>query len=128
MPTTLQAPENFEICADYCTYQLRAKVSLVDAVERVANAIAYARAHGMPRLLVDVTELKLAGPLTLADRFLMVEDWVRASNGEVIVAIVALPEYIHPEKFGVRLAADLGARGDVFTSEQEALQWLLSQR
>jgi hypothetical protein len=43
------------------------------------------------------------------------------------VALVARPEHIHPEKFGVKVASDRGMRGNVFTSEHDALEWLLAE-
>jgi hypothetical protein len=55
---------------------------------------------------------------------LMVEQWARESSSMVVAAMVASPEYIHPQKFGVRVAADLGLVADVFTSESDALRWL----
>jgi hypothetical protein len=37
---------------------------------------------------------------------------------------VALPEYIHPEKFGVKVALDFGLVCDVYASEDAAWTWL----
>ena len=58
----------------------------------------------------------------------MVEEWAQAAKGMVVAAIVAHPEYIHPEKWGVKVAADFGLTVDVFTSEIDALKWLSSYR
>ena len=44
----------------------------------------------------------------------------------VVVVLVIQAEYIHPEKFGVKVAADFGLMADVYTSETDALKWLLS--
>jgi hypothetical protein len=60
----------------------------------------------------------------LVDRFLMVEDWARAAKGMTTVALVVHAEYIPPQKFGIRVAADLGLNSDVFTSEADAIAWL----
>jgi hypothetical protein len=65
---------------------------------------------------------------TLVDRFLMVEEWAQAARGMIVAAIVAHQEYIHPEKFGVKVAADFGSTVDVFTSEVDALKWLSTYR
>ena len=54
----------------------------------------------------------------------MVEEWARESNGLVVAALVAGPEYIHPQKFGVRVAEHFGLVADVFTSESDAMTWL----
>jgi hypothetical protein len=62
----------------------------------------------------------------LVDRFLMVEEWAQRAQSMVVVALVVHAEYIHPEKFGVKVARDLGLMADVYTAEDEALTWLAS--
>ncbi len=54
----------------------------------------------------------------------MVEQWAHESKGMVVVALVVHPEYIHPQKFGIRVAADFGLTADVYSSEPDALKWL----
>jgi hypothetical protein len=93
----------------------------------MTGAIAFCRDQKITKLLVDACELTQLTAPTLVDRFLMVEDWAQAANGMVIVAMVWPPKLIHPQKFGIRVAADLGLRGDVFTSKDEATVWLLAQ-
>jgi hypothetical protein len=56
----------------------------------------------------------------------MVEEWAREGKGVVVVAMVTRAEYIHPKKFGVKVAADFGLRLDVYTSETDAFRWLSS--
>jgi hypothetical protein len=102
-------------------------VSMVESVELMTRAIAFCRDQKIRKLLVDASGLTQLSPPTLVDRFLMVEDWARAASGMVIVAMVWPPKLIHPQKFGIRVAADLGLRGDVFTSKDEATAWLLAQ-
>ena len=94
------------------------------AVHLITEAIACCRDRRTNRLLIVTTGLAGVSIPTLVDRFLMVEEWARESNGVVVVALVASPEYIHPQKFGVRVAADFGLVSDVFTSESDALTWL----
>jgi hypothetical protein len=76
------------------------------------------------RLLVNATELVGVPVPTLVDRFLMAEQWAHEGRGVVMVALVVPAEYIHPKKFGVRVATDLGLVSDVYTSETDALKWL----
>lgn len=38
--------------------------------------------------------------------------------------LVVDAKYIHPEKFGVKVAADFGLMCDVYDSEPYALEWL----
>jgi hypothetical protein len=56
----------------------------------------------------------------------MVQDWAQAAQGELIVALVTLPEYILPGKFGVKAARDAGLKSDVFTSAADAKTWLMA--
>ena len=76
-------------------------------------------------LLIDVTGLIDLPTPTLVDRFLMVEDWAQEAKGTVAAAIVAPPDYIHPRKFGVTAGAHFGLICDIYSSEDDALKWLL---
>ena len=105
-------------------YRPRGKHSLVDAVDLVSRAIAHCREREARRLLVDATGFVDLPIPTLVDRFLMVEDWAQESRSTVFVAMVASPEYIHPRKFGVKVALQFGVICDVFTSEEDASAWL----
>ena len=75
-------------------------------------------------LLVDANGFVDLPFPTLVDRFLMVEDWAQEANGMVMVAMVAPEPYIHPRKFGVKVAQQFGLTCDVYSSEEEALAWL----
>ena len=50
-------------------------------------------------------------------------EWARAAGGAVRLAMVARPEMIDPQKFGVTVAANIGLNADVSTSDEEALHW-----
>jgi hypothetical protein len=119
-------PEHLEVREGFCHFSPRGESSLVEAVTLITSAFAYCRAHRKAKLLVDVTGLAGVAIPSLVDRFLMVEEWAFEGKGTVVAAMVAHAEYIHPQKFGVRVAADLGLVVDVFTSEEDALQWLLT--
>jgi hypothetical protein len=120
----MQTPVQLQISNGLCTYRPRGSYSLLKAVALVSSAIAYCRERGVTRLLIDVTELSDLPIPTLVDRFLMVEDWAQVANGMVIVAMVAPAEYIHPQKFGVKVALHFGLICDVYTSVEEASKWL----
>jgi hypothetical protein len=113
-----------EVKAGIGEFRPRGECALVEAVDLITEAIAYCRNGRIDKLLVVTTGLIGVSIPTLVDRFLMVEQWARESSGMVVAAMVAGPEYIHPQKFGVRVAADLGLVADVFTSESDALRWL----
>ena len=123
----MQIDQRLEMLDGYCRFRPRGEVSLVEAVALVTSAIAFCRDQKIPRLLVNVTGLTRLSTPTLVDRYLMAEEWAREAKGSVVVAMVAVPELIHPERFGVKVAADRGLRADIFTSEREALGWLLAE-
>ena len=124
----MKVTDHLEVRAGICEFRPRGESSLVDAVELITRAIAYCRDRHIDKLLVVTTGLSGVSIPTLVDRFLMVEEWAQAAKGMVVAALVASPEYIHPEKFGVRVAADFGLVCDVFISEADALMWLSNYR
>lgn len=117
--------DSLEILNGLGIYRPRGKYSLVDAVDLVSRAIAYCRETGVRMLLVDATGFIDLPVPTLVDRFLMVEDWAQEARGTVVVAMVAPPEYIHPRKFGVKVALHFGLICDVHSSEEDASTWLM---
>ena len=100
------------------------ETTLVEAVGLITQAIAYCRVERIEKMLVITTGLVGVSIPTLVDRFLMVEDWAREAKGTLTAAMVANPQYIHPQKFGVQVAAEFGFVVDVFISEAEAREWL----
>ena len=120
--------DHLEVREGICEFRPRGESSLVEAVELITRAIAYCRVRRIDKLLVVTTGLVGVSIPTLIDRFLMVEEWAETAEGMVVVALVASPEYIHPEKFGVMVAAEFGMVADVFTSEADAMRWLSTYR
>jgi hypothetical protein len=97
------------------------------AVEQLAAVIRQAVADGHPQLLLDVVEIGFEAP-TLADRLRMVRLWAEAADGRLRIAMVARPEFIDAERFGVVAAGKFGLAGQVFASRDEALAWLREER
>jgi hypothetical protein len=123
-PTSTREPGPLDIVDGIASVRPRGGYSLVEAVALVSSAIALCRDRGVTRLLIDGTALTGVAIPSLVDRFLMVEEWAHQGNGVVVVALVALPEYIHPKKFGVKVALDFGLVCDVYASEDAAWTWL----
>ena len=124
MQPLLPQPQPLILVDGICFARPQGESSLPSAVELVKDAIVYCRQLEVPTLLFNATGLTGVSIPNLVDRFLMVEDWASAARQMVMVALVVQPEYIHPEKFGVVLARDLGLTCDVFTAESNALRWL----
>ncbi|HEX7273699.1 MAG TPA: hypothetical protein VF420_16265 [Casimicrobiaceae bacterium] len=102
----------------------RGECSLVEAVDMVKRAIASCRRSEIAKLLFDGTGLTGIPIPTLVDRFLAAEEWAEAAQGMVFVVLVIHTQYIHPEKFGVRVARQFGLTCDVYDSEADARKWL----
>ncbi len=117
-------PEELETTDGRGHFRPHGECTLLDAVDRIAVVIAYCREHNIGTLLVNTTALTGVHIPTLVERFLIAEEWASLAHGMVIVAMVTPPAYIHPRKFGAKVAADLGLTLDVFTSEADALTWL----
>ena len=122
----MRTPQRVEVSADIGRFRPRGECTLVEAVDLIGSAIAYCRGRRVDKLLIDVTGLVGVSIPSLVDRFLMVEEWASKANGMVAVSMVVHPEYIHPKKFGVKVAADLGLLADVHTTEEDAVKWLSS--
>ena len=120
----MRVPGPLEVVDSVASFRPHGRYSLVEAVALVSSAIAYCRDRGVARLLIDGTGMSGVTVPSLVDRFLMVEEWAHQANGVVVVALVALPEYIHPEKFGVKVALDFGLVCDIYTSTEAAWKWL----
>jgi len=123
---SMHVREEMTVADGLCKYSPQGRVSLVDGVAMITRTISHCRARKIAKLLMDVTELTGYPIPTLADRFWMVQDWAQAAQGELIVAVVCLPEFIHPGKFGVIAARDAGLKCDVFISPADAGVWLLA--
>ena len=100
------------------------EVSLQQGIELVTAALTAARQQGIRQLLVNTTGLTGFASPSLGSRYFFVHEWARAAQGQVSVAMVARPEMIDPQKFGVAVATSAGLTTDVFTSEAEAVAWL----
>src|SRR5262245_57646329 len=99
-PASSRMPGPLEVVDGVASFRPSGADSLVEAVALISSAIAWCRDRVVTRLLVDVTAISGVAIPSLVDRFLMVEEWAHQADGVVVVALVASPEYIHPEKFG----------------------------
>jgi hypothetical protein len=121
-------PKYMEIAEGYARFRPEGHVSLQEAVALIGDAIAFAHDQKVRKLLVDTTRLTGFPPPTIADRYWIAQNWAQRAKGQVIVSMVVPPEVMDPEKFEVTAATNAGQRAEVFASEAEALNWLLSQR
>ncbi len=122
----MHTPQYFEMMENYAICRPIGSVSLNQGVEMVTAAITFSRERKICKLLMITSGLTGFDSPSLFTRYAFFAEWAHASGGFVRVAIVARPEMIDSEKFGVTVGLNRGLKSDVFTSEEEALAWLQS--
>jgi hypothetical protein len=116
--------ENFQVQAGLAVFRPSGEVTLGQGIELVTGAINEARQLGIRKMLVVTNGLTGFASPSVGTRYFFVHEWAKAAQGQVSVALVARPEMIDPQKFGVSVANSAGLTTDVFTSEDEAMAWL----
>ena len=117
-------PDNFVLEEGHALYRPVGSVSFDEAVVLVRAGIAAARRNRVRHLLVNTTALTGFSSPEQFERFLAAVAWAEESRGGVHLAMVARAEMIHPQKFGVLVAANRGLVSNIFTTEVEAHAWL----
>lgn len=116
--------DSIEVNGDCAYYRPTGKVTLEQGAELVDQAIGYARDRRISRLLINCSKLTGFPSPSLPQRYFLVRGWAKTAQGLVQVAMVARPEMIDPEKFGVTVARNAGFLAEVYPTEPEALAWL----
>ena len=115
---------NFEQVGKRGFYRPICTVTFERAVEMAAEAMRLARSLGLSDLLVNTTGFTGFPPPSIFARHTLAVKWAESAGSGLIVAMVARPELIDPEKIGVLMAQNRGATGDIFATEAAALAWL----
>ena len=116
--------DGFVLEGGRAVYRPVGSVSFDEVVALVRAAIAAARSNQVTDLLVDTTALTGFPSPDTFQRFLAVVEWAEEARGSVCLAMVARPEMIDPQKFGLTVAANRGLVSNIFTTEGEARAWL----
>ncbi len=124
----MRGAEFLKVVDGLCEFRPQGEYTLTEAVDLITGAIAHCRTRSIAKLLIDALGITGVPVPTLVDRFLMAEEWAQTARGLVVVVVVVEGKYIHPQKFGVRVAADFGLITNVFTRETEARHWLAGVR
>jgi hypothetical protein len=118
---------NFEQVGKRGLYRPAGTVTFERASDLVAEAMRLARTLGLNDLLVNTTGFTGFSPPSIFARHALAVKWAESAGSGLVVALVARPELIDPEKIGVLMAQNRGASGDVFATEAAALAWLDSR-
>ena len=120
----MDALTNFEMAGGRGYFRPSGAVTLDQVVDMIDAALAFARAQGLHEVVVNVTALTGFAAPTVLERYRFSSRWASTVGGRVRVALVACPELIDPQRFGVTVAANRGMAGNVFVSEADAVAWL----
>ena len=122
----MNSSTNFKMIGNIAVTRLTGEYSWERVVQLMITAICDARDQHIKNLMIVVTEATGFQPPSLMMRYRFIHEMVEASGRVVRIAIVVRSEMIDPQKFGVTVAANEGVKGEIFESEDEALQWLRS--
>ncbi|WP_040550405.1 hypothetical protein [Pedosphaera parvula] len=118
-------PEHFELLEGYACFKPIGAPCLSEVVRLISQAVAYAYDHKIPRLLVNTSGLTGIYQPTIMQRYDATREWASQARGFVKAALFARREVIDLTNFGDSVAFNAGLCGKAFTSEAEALAWLL---
>lgn len=116
--------QDFETVGDHAQYRPKGELTLPQATQLITLGIAFARKQRVKKLMVVTLGLSGFRPPNVIERYFFINEWAQASLHSVHVAVVAYPEMIDYNKFGVTVANNIGFASDVFISEEDALAWL----
>ncbi|PYT01162.1 MAG: hypothetical protein DMF63_04230 [Acidobacteria bacterium] len=120
-------PEFFSLRKNYAVCRPVGALSLDDAVRLIDDSLRFCEENDITRLLANVTGSTPFPSPSITDRFWLITKWAESARGRVILSVVAPAEIIHPEKIGVVFAENRGLYSDVFSDEDEAVNWLCSR-
>jgi len=120
----MSAAQGLDMIGDIAVFRPRASLSIDQAIWLVKSAIESAREQQIRKLLVVASGLDGFESPSIATRHMLAREWAGAAAGAVQIAVVAKPEMIDPQKFGVVVAATFGALTNAFATEADAIAWL----
>ncbi|HEY8230853.1 MAG TPA: hypothetical protein VIG31_10420 [Rhodanobacteraceae bacterium] len=118
----------FEVIGEVARFRLMGEQVLEAGVHQIADAIIRTKESGLDKLLVDITAITGVEPPGVDSRYWLMGEWAKVGRGSVRVAMVARPEFIEPDRYGVIAGMNAGFVNNVFETEAQALDWLLGRR
>ena len=115
------------MAANFRIFRIEGAQPLPKAVDEVDACLRQAVENGDRRVLVDVRGLTGFSKPDVSARVGMVRRWASTAQGRLKVAFISRAEIDDAERFDVVLAKGLGFDGDVFETEEDAIQWLEQQ-
>jgi len=116
--------KGFEQIGSRAFYRPTGAVDLEQALRMAAGAIRAARDLGLADMLVDTTGLTGLGTLGTFQRYEVGTMLASEAGAHFVVAVLARPELVDPQKIGILVAQNRNAMVDIFSVEKDALAWL----
>jgi hypothetical protein len=117
----------FQLNESYAVFRPEGPTDIVAFVELLKKAMKACQEHGAKRILVDITLLSHKA-LSTVDRFNFATGLAAFWDRGIRVALVGRADQVDPERFGALVARNRGLEAPVFTTESEALEWLLEDK
>jgi hypothetical protein len=122
----MKVADYFQIEQGYASFRPVGNVSLEEAAAACIEAIRVAGENGIRQLLINLTRLTGVGPISRLDRFWLAKQCASAAEPGLKLAVVANPDMVDDQHFGVIAARKRGLQANVLTTEEEAQAWLLA--
>ena len=122
----MKVADNFQIEEGYASFRPVGRMSLEKVAAACVEAIRVVGEHGIMQLLINLTRLTGLGPISTLDRFWLAKQCASTAKPGFKLAVVANPDMIDQQHFGVMVARNQGLLANVFATEEEAQVWLLS--
>jgi hypothetical protein len=122
----MRVADDFQIEQGYASFRPVGKMSFEESAAACVEAIRVAGESGIRRLLIDLTGLVGFGSISTLDRFWLGKQCASAAKPGFKLAVVANPDMVDEQHFGVMAAKNRGLQANVFATEEEARVWLLS--
>jgi pseudouridine-5'-phosphate glycosidase len=94
----------------------------------VLEAMIAAQDAGVRRLGIDVSTATGLGSPHTGTRLDVVREWAAAARPGLALAFVGPESIMDAQRVGLAVARGFGLLIDVFTSREDAIDWLLAQR
>ncbi|NOT47697.1 MAG: hypothetical protein HOP17_08095 [Acidobacteria bacterium] len=109
---------------NYAVFAPEGAMELQQGIAFVTETIGYCRENDIRGLIVDVRGVVGLKNPSVAEKFWYTQDWAKASERKVAIALVANRDLIDPTKIGVTMAENVGLRSHVFDNMEDAVEWL----
>lgn len=117
-------PSSFEVLGDIACFSVSGEQDFVDGVHQITDAILRTKAHGVGKLLVDITGITGVEPPSVEMRFWLMGEWAKAGRGSVRLALVTRREFMSEDRFGIAFGMNQGFISNLFETRESALAWL----